>query len=174
MVFRWSVCAPEESVVTVVRRRVGLPHDGQNFLEGSLHTLERQLSMRQQAQAIKETEMSGNGSTSKCGRGYREGRADSLETRMTPKHPALHFTYPLPTLSNEPEPNTQQDILHSKVSSHACRRERPPVRFAPWSDEPEIPRAVRGDVGGGDPFPAVGLGFCISVFGRRRVRESSL
>jgi hypothetical protein len=122
-----------------VRRRVGLPHDGQNFLEGSLHVL-----IGQPAARVRSIE-------------------DSLETCVTPQHPALDFTYPLPALPYQSQTHRKQYVLYSEIARHARRGDFLQGGMTAFGEVAEVSGTVDRDIGGCDPFASVRVG--VVVFG---------
>lgn len=96
-----SAAAFGEESVTDALNSVGFPHEGQNCFELSLHILMKIVS------AFKMSD-------EPC----------SLEASVTPEDPGFHFLYSFALCADQCEPHLQQDVLHSKVRSHASSQNR--------------------------------------------------
>ena len=90
-----SDAAVGEERVTEALKRVGFPHDGQNFFELSLHIL-----------ILHETRV----------RVYIN--RNSLEAGMTPQNPRLDLFDPLALQAHEVETHLKENVLHGEISGH--------------------------------------------------------
>lgn len=107
MVFSVWVGSEGAVVVTETRRSVGEPHDGQNFLDGSLQSLRGGGAGRRKCQRRAMRRAAAG----------REG--DALEAGVAAEDPAADAPDPAALAADEVEAHLKQHVLDGKVGRHA-------------------------------------------------------